>query len=166
MSNKSVDIKKIMAEIKKKASNIDYNGDIEGVDGMPERLPKTLKTAINKEEQRADIDTINNEYYADYDASVDAGSPIRAKLGSMIRVRIAPILARRNRWSASVVRVLNTHNTQVFEMKGAMDNSDPELMKVQINELELKLRMAVKQIEVMNSRISELEKALEKSGEN
>ena len=165
MAKKSVDIKKIMTEIKKKAHGADYNEDLLGFDSVSDERAEKRRIAVREDEFRADIETINRQYIAGYDRSVDIGSPIRAKLGSMIRVRITPIIDKRNIWCASVVRILNQLNSGFSEMKNIIDESDPQLLKNQVNELELKLYMAMKQMEVMNSRITELEKALEKKGE-
>ena len=165
MAKNSVDIKKIMTEIKKKAHGAGYSDDLLGFDTVSEELTEKQRIAVMEDQLRADIETVNRQYHAGYDSSVDIGSPIRAKLGSMIRVRLTPIIDKRNIWSASVVRILNQLNSGFADIKSIIDESDPQLLKNQVNELELKLYMAMKQMEVMNSRITELEKALEKKGE-
>lgn len=162
MDNNMVDIKKIMAEIKSKANGVDCKGDIVDIDGMPSQLTERMKNKIKEEDIKTDLEIINSEYHAEYNLAADAGSPIRAKLGSMIRVRVTPVFNKRNNWCASAVRLFNYLSKQVSEIKRSVDKSDPELMRVQIDELEMKLRMATKQIELLGSRITELEKAVNK----
>ena len=161
MDRKSVDVKKIMAEIIEKAEGISRAEDIPDFDDMPDEYTGRFRE-VNEKELKEELESVNREYYAEYDRAVDIGSPIRAKLGSMIRVRLAPILEKRNKWAAGVVRVLNQLSTRIAEMNSVLEDSEPERMKIQIEELEVRLFTAVRQMEVMNSRIAELEKALEK----
>lgn len=161
----SADIREIMTDIKKKAHGAGYECDFAEYGDMPEKR-ETRKDSLKREAERVnDLNTINKGYYVGYDPAVDKGSPIRAKLGSMIRVRVSPLLERRNSWCASVVRVLNNMSERLTEMNTTFEESDPALMKIKIEELELKLYNASKQIEVMGTRIAELEKALDQKGD-
>lgn len=166
MDKNSVDIKEIMTEIKKKAHGAENVGDFAGFDAVSAEYPERLISAVSEFELQRDMGTVTGEYHAAYDPAVDIGSPIRAKLGSMIRVRIAPILEKRNKWCGAAAKILKHLYSDVTEMKGVMERSDPQLLKLRADELELKLHNAMKQIEVMSSRITELEMALEKKGED
>ena len=88
----SADIREIMTDIKKKAHGAGYECDFAEYGDMPEKR-ETRKDSLKREAERVnDLNTINKGYAVSYDPRVDKGSPIRAKLGSMIRVRVSPLM--------------------------------------------------------------------------
>lgn len=165
MDGKNVNVKEIMRDIEAKAQGITVKDDIPDFNGIPSDKVIIMPSTVNQEELDSNLKLANRDWYAAYDSSADSKASENEKYETVIKARLTPILKKKNEWSANIVRVLNNLCLKTEEISRKVKKGDPELMKIQLDELELKLFTAVRQMEVMNTRIAELEKALEKKGD-